>query len=224
MQSESYYRRITCELINNSGSELEILDKLRLVRDALNPDCEIHNQLSQLQPRLKRMLKKNQNGIIDIDSFEINMNKIINSANQILRRLELKDIAIEFELNEKEELVYQITNAHHEVVYKFIGKIRNQRPNGKGKAIYHNGDYYRGAFYQGNRSGIGTLYNKNNVILKEGNWKKDKFVGKGIIKFFPNVKVAANSIAFPSDIKETDYEIIEIPSIKGDGLLAFPIV
>lgn len=223
MQSEKYYRRITCELINNSGSELEVLRKIDLIRNALHTESEVFNQLSQLKPRLKRMLNKNQNGLMDYDSFDINMNKILNSANQILRIIELKDIAIDFEFDEKNELIYHVTDSQNQPIYRFIGNLKDYRPHGEGIAKYPNEDTFNGNFKKGNREGFGTLYNSDNTIIHEGNWSNNKFLDRTSIRFFPNIRVAADSIANPQSFQETNFEIIKIPQLRGENMIAFPV-
>ena len=223
MQSENYYRRITCELVNNSGSELEVLRKIDLIRNALRIESEIFNQLSQLKPRLRRMLSHKRKGVLDFQSFDINMNKIVDSTNQILRSIELKDIVIGFEFDERDGIIYHITNSDSELVYKYIGELRDYRPHGKGIAKYRNGDTYHGSFKKGNRDGVGTLYNQNNAIIHEGNWRNNKFLDKNSVKYFPNLRAAANSIEFSDDIQEMDFEIMKIPQLHGDNMFAFPI-
>lgn len=223
MQSENFYRKITCEFINNSGSEIEVVRKLDLVKNVLRSESEIYNQLSQLKPRFKRMINTSQKGTLDNESFEVNMNKIYNATNQILRTIELKDIAIDFDFDERDELIYHFTNSQKETIYKFQGNLFDNQPHGKGIAKYPNGNIFKGNFKKGNRDGYGTLYNKNNEILHEGNWSNNKFIDKNSVKYFPNIKAAANSIVNPESIQEMEFELMKIPQLKGENMFAFPI-
>ena len=66
------------------------------------------------------------------------------------------------------------------IIYE--GDFVNNKPEGNGKDIYQNGDYYIGQFKNGLRNGIGTMYYSNGNIMYEGDLVNDKFEGNG--KFF----------------------------------------
>lgn len=221
---DEYYQNISCEMINDSASELEVLEKIDMIRKALSRKSEVYKELSMLRPRIKSYLKKDANGVLPPERFDVNMNRILESANGILSRLKSKDIAIDFHLDNYNGLIYRILSTDRKkLLFKYIGELVNYQPHGRGKAFYPDGSYYVGEFRHGNRDGEGILYNRNKVVLREGSWKYDKYFEKNGIKFFENIKVAADSIHAPSDIQEFNCEIIKIPNLLGDGMIAFPL-
>ena len=225
MISEKYLRNICCEFINESGSEFDVLERIEMIRMALISTSESSNRLSQIRPRIKRMLRNLEEGVINHDTFDSNMNKIQNAVNQILMRLNSDEVAVLFDLDKEGgyDLVYQIANIDNEPIYKFKGKLYLGKPTGRGVAIYPNGDFFEGNFRKGNRSGEGTLYNKEKKILREGFWEKDRYVDKHLIKYYNDISVAANSLSDTNELEETNYELIKSPNIAGKNLIAFPV-
>ena len=76
----------------------------------------------------------------------------------------------------KDNLEYQTINYSHD---KYEGFTKNNKPEGYGKYIYENGNYYIGQWLNDLRHGKGTLYYKNNTIKYEGDFVKDKYEGYG---------------------------------------------
>ena len=55
---------------------------------------------------------------------------------------------------------------------KYVGEIKNRKPNGQGTHTYYNGEIYVGK-WKGGSPWIGTKYKKNGTIL--GKWINGKF-------------------------------------------------
>lgn len=60
----------------------------------------------------------------------------------------------------------------------YIGSLKSNLPDGKGKEIFMNGDIYTGEFVEGKRHGDGT-YEKKDDFIYIGGFKNNKFEGKG---------------------------------------------
>ena len=58
---------------------------------------------------------------------------------------------------------------------KYDGEFVNNKPEGKGKYYYENGEYYIGEFKNGLRNGEGILYYKNGNIINKGTWMHGKY-------------------------------------------------
>ena len=73
----------------------------------------------------------------------------------------IKEPIEEFKINNKKEINEEI-------------KVEKNK-----KKVYENGEYYIGEYLNGLRHGKGILYYKNNTILYDGEFVKDKYEGKG---------------------------------------------
>lgn len=62
--------------------------------------------------------------------------------------------------------------------FTYEGEIENGKANGKGKALYENGNTYEGNFTDNQRTGYGVAITKAGEKY-EGQWKNDRFNGKG---------------------------------------------
>ncbi len=62
--------------------------------------------------------------------------------------------------------------------FTYNGDIVAGKANGKGKALYENGNKYEGNFKDNQRTGYGTAITKTGEKY-EGQWKNDRFNGKG---------------------------------------------
>ena len=81
-------------------------------------------------------------------------------------------------LNNEEKIIYE------NGIY-YIGQFENNRPNGKGKLYYNNGNIlYEGDFINGKREGFGKYIDKNGDVY-EGQWLNGKKHGEGKI-FYKN--------------------------------------
>ena len=63
----------------------------------------------------------------------------------------------------------------------YTGKFRNGYPDGTGKYIWKNGDWYEGQWKKGLREGKGIMHlisSDSKDSLLAGYWKKDKYIGK----------------------------------------------
>ena len=54
---------------------------------------------------------------------------------------------------------------------KYEGQWKEDKPDGRGKLIYPNGDYFIGTWNNGNVDGNGKFVHLNGSIY-DGNWKK----------------------------------------------------
>lgn len=70
---------------------------------------------------------------------------------------------------------------------KYTGLVFNGVPNGKGSAIYPNGQKYDGEYVNGKKSGRGTIIYSNGDTW-DGFWKDDNMAGFGIYTFKDNGK------------------------------------
>ena len=60
--------------------------------------------------------------------------------------------------------------------YQYTGPVDDQgRPDGTGKAVFSNGDYYEGPFVQGVMTGEGAQYNYKNGAHFKGEMRNDQF-------------------------------------------------
>lgn len=63
----------------------------------------------------------------------------------------------------------------------YSGDFKNGYPEGKGKYVWKNGDWYDGEWKKGMRDGQGIMHltteNSKDSVL-DGFWKKDKYIGK----------------------------------------------
>ncbi len=66
---------------------------------------------------------------------------------------------------------------------RYLGEISKGKPNGQGKIVYINGNWYEGGFKAGIRSGNGTLYNASSKRWYEGKFNNDKANGEGVIYY-----------------------------------------
>lgn len=66
--------------------------------------------------------------------------------------------------------------------YTYKGGIKNEKPDGEGKAKYKNGNQYEGEWSDGVRDGHGTFTWANGVVY-EGYFKNNALNGKGTCKF-----------------------------------------
>ncbi|MDR1426107.1 MAG: hypothetical protein LBI70_03925 [Rickettsiales bacterium] len=74
---------------------------------------------------------------------------------------------------------------HGEGVLIYEGKLKNNKPHGKGKTIFQDGSTYEGDFIDGKMNGKGKHTYSNNDFY-EGEWKDDKMEGKGKYIFSNN--------------------------------------
>lgn len=73
-----------------------------------------------------------------------------------------------------EGVIYQNNNI------KYLGILKNSRPNGMGKLYYSNGKIkYNGEFEKGAFDGLGKLYNEDGTIVYDGKFKNGKYNGDG---------------------------------------------
>ncbi len=66
---------------------------------------------------------------------------------------------------------------------KYMGVRKNGIIEGEGRAVYTNGEVYKGEFKAGLRHGTGILYSADGLILYDGDWKDNVQEGTGINYF-----------------------------------------
>lgn len=71
----------------------------------------------------------------------------------------------------------------------YSGGIENAQKNGNGTYFHSNGDVYSGSYINDKRDGFGTLSDKDGVIIEQGFWKENKYIGE----------TKTNSVAIPSN-------------------------
>ena len=64
---------------------------------------------------------------------------------------------------------------------QYEGNYINDMPEGKGKFVHENGEYYIGEFQNGLRNGKGTIYYKDGKIYYEGDFVNGNGEGNGKI-------------------------------------------
>ena len=115
----------------------------------------------------------------------------------------------------------EIYSNNNYIIYE--GDFKEGKPNGIGKCVYDNGNYYIGEFLNGIRHGKGTIYYKNNNIKYEGDFVEDRVEGNGkyiwengeyyIGQFFNNLRHGKgieyynnNNIEYDGDFVMNKYE------------------
>eukprot|EP01017_Pseudomicrothorax_dubius_P015173 TRINITY_DN1759_c0_g1_i4.p1 TRINITY_DN1759_c0_g1~~TRINITY_DN1759_c0_g1_i4.p1 ORF type:complete len:227 (+),score=58.37 TRINITY_DN1759_c0_g1_i4:103-783(+) len=63
----------------------------------------------------------------------------------------------------------------------YIGQKMNGYRHGKGKFYYADGGMYDGEWKYGSMDGYGKLYYVSGKLAYEGEWREDKFCGKGVV-------------------------------------------
>ena len=61
----------------------------------------------------------------------------------------------------------------------YEGEFVNDKPEGNGKYIDENGDFYIGQWLNGNKHGNGVIFYKKGIIKYDGEFVNDKKEGKG---------------------------------------------
>ena len=79
----------------------------------------------------------------------------------------------------KEEKNFDSKNEYINEIINVLKANLNDLTKRIGKYIFKNGSYYIGEWSNGLKHGKGIIYNKNNTILYEGYFFKDKFEGNG---------------------------------------------
>ena len=75
----------------------------------------------------------------------------------------------------------------------YVGEFKGGYPDGKGKYIWKNGDWYEGEWKKGLREGQGIMHliardSKDSVL--DGYWKKDKYIGQYESPYLVHYKTA----------------------------------
>lgn len=107
----------------------------------------------------------NGNNLIHIDAYYIGIGEYTGEINDITKERSGRGIQIR-----SDKSIY-------------LGYWKNDKPNGKGKLIYHKGDYYEGDFVDGKIEGFGHYINEINGISYIGTWKNELQDGNGTEKW-----------------------------------------
>ena len=75
-------------------------------------------------------------------------------------------------------IIYSDINSRNNYLI-YEGDFKEGKPNGIGKCVYDNGNYYIGEFLNGIKHGKGKIYYKNGHIKYEGDFREDKVQGNG---------------------------------------------
>ena len=78
--------------------------------------------------------------------------------------------------------------------------------DGRGSAIYPNGQRYEGSFSNGRREGRGTIHFTNGAVY-EGRFRDDAIDGQGTMKMSKTLVVP--SVSKPADVSEAEDEVSE---------------
>ena len=80
--------------------------------------------------------------------------------------------------------------------YNYVGEIRNNQPDGFGRAFFENGDRYIGSWESGLIDGVGHYIWKDNTVYF-GEWKQHKMNGSGV--FFDTNEMRVIAGTFEND-------------------------
>lgn len=215
-------RDIARELFIESYSELEHIKKIDKLRMTLVNGCDSHIQLGQIKSRLNLLLNSQSKQKETEEFYTIQNNKIVKALIDITSKLDIDEVVTPFEKN-NEDIVFLIFDHDEKFLYKFEGNLVHNSPEGGGKAIYPNNDYYIGNFKNGLREGRGILFDKKNRIIDKGTWRNDQFVDDNGISFYSDIRVAASIVKNPFLLPESHPELMVIPNLDTKDVIAFPI-
>lgn len=223
MLNEKHLREIACEIIHECYSEVELVDKIEQIRNALHPNLDSYQQLSIQRTRVKRNLKIHSQGRYTENELEAKILHIQQAIISIIQGITINEIALKFDRDKHYGIIYLVEDPDGNLLYRYSGSVRKGLPHGEGIAKYNNGQQYEGTFRKGNRDGVGTLFDSNRRILREGQWKNDIYVEKNAVRFYEDVTVLANAFAADNFVDESEYQLLTLPGIKGNDLYAFPV-
>ena len=66
--------------------------------------------------------------------------------------------------------------------HKYEGELSEFMPNGPGKLTFPDGRNWEGEFAVGKMHGEGVMRKANGLIIRQGQWSNNEFVGKGSFK------------------------------------------
>ncbi len=216
-------RKSAKELITQCYVGKDLIESIELLRSAVDDESDSYKKISLTIPQIRRCEQQMRDGTISSRDYDVRINQIQISIYDFISKLKSKEILTLFEYDDKNGLEFYITNSQKEFKFRFIGNLRNYLPYGVGKAFYSNGSYYHGSFKNGLKEGEGILYDKNRMVINNGKWKNDNFLGKNQIRYYKHISVGANSKQNINIIDEPDFEIILLPFLNEVGLLAFPV-
>ena len=200
------------DIIKNKGKNniIELKIKINELKNEINDIISKLNKIKEymdiyysISENIINTNTKNRNYQILMNKSKINeynkniikdINSIINEKNTEIKFKFLYQIYIKM-INENEFLIHDKekekfgNEPNFTKIYKsgkYIGKLKNNKREGKGIMYYNNGDRYEGEYKNDKREGKGLYYfNKGQYKgdRYEGDWKNNAYDGKGIYYF-----------------------------------------
>lgn len=218
---EKSLRNSALECIANCYTGFDLIEKVEMIRSTLHNESCSFKDLALFKSRIKRCENSLATGTLKSEDYDVRIANIQKSIIDIVGSLKATEVVTGFEYNAMEGIIFNICDSNNEFMYKYIGKLKNYMPHGKGIAKYQNGEFFDGEFHFGTRNGKGIFYDKKRRIRNKGIWKNDSFVDDKKIRFYKDIKVGANSKRRIDIVSEPNFELTSIPNISGKGLVAF---
>lgn len=219
----NFLKRTAQEVIISSTSTEDMVKNINQLSMAIKLDSDAYKTFLLLISRFKRLLRSENNGTQSNDTLTIERNQCENALLNAINFLKPIDIATQFQYHERYGWIYYIHECD-ELLYKFVGKLEDNQPNGVGQAFYSDGKSFIGNFIKGLRDGKGKLFDKTNKILQEGIWIKDKFMGRNSAPYYADMAVAASKINPLQNPFMLDAKIITIPTLNMENTFVVPVI
>jgi len=117
-----------------------------------------------------------------------------------------KNTSILYKMTSKNEDFFYNICGEAEVYFNntlcYTGEVKDFAMHGEGVFHYENGEIFEGHFNNNQKEGYGTLFSEDGVILKQGYWKNNKFVGEK-----KNELMVTTNAIIPSLNPQTNEEI-----------------
>ena len=193
------HKIINLEIIEKDKIKIELENTGKIINEVKSFVEDLKNKLNNVTKNLENFYNIAKNFV---DNYKVenrnyyilqNLKEIRNFNTNLL--IELKSICNEESFFKKFEQIMDIYNKINTKIEEkeyqnegiYIGEMKNNLRNGKGKMSYSNDDKYNRYLYEGEWKddkfdGYGVMYWKNSDFYK-GEWKKGLKEGKGIYNF-----------------------------------------